>query len=294
MRQHLTAVDAAQTISSAGVDGAAIGSSELTFRPGSIKAGDYSFSIGSAGSTNLVLQTILAPLALAQGPSTVELRGGTHNPFAPPYDFLVRTLFPLVGKMGPEISGTLHCPGYYPAGGGHSLFTIAPCNELQPLELLERGPIVRQSVTATVAALSKSIGNREVLAITDFLDWDRSLGEVVSIERPSGPGNVVTVMIESAQLVEVFTGFGMKRVSAEKVGRRVAEEVRSYLKADVPVGPYLADQLVLWIAIAGSGAFRTVEPTMHTTTHLEIIQVFLEREIQCDQAGRAWEIRVGS
>src|ERR1700678_2402400 len=88
LRQHLTAVNAAAEICTAAVQSAAISSRELSFIPGKIRPGDYSFSIGSAGSTTLVLQTILPALLTAAGPSTIQLEGGTHNPHAPPIDFL--------------------------------------------------------------------------------------------------------------------------------------------------------------------------------------------------------------
>jgi RNA 3'-terminal phosphate cyclase (ATP) len=88
LRQHLTAVNAAATVCGASVEGAVISSRELSFTPGNVKAGEYTFSIGSAGSTTLVLQTVLPALLTADGPSSLTLEGGTHNPHAPPIDFL--------------------------------------------------------------------------------------------------------------------------------------------------------------------------------------------------------------
>jgi len=104
---------------------------------------------------------------------------------------------------------------------------------------------------------------------------------------------VVLVDIESDALTELFTGFGEKGVAAERVAEAVAAEVRAYLDAEVPVGPHLADQLVLWLAIAGGGRFRTVEPTAHTRTQCEVIRAFLGREVRIEAcAGSAWEVRV--
>src|SRR5215475_10595292 len=68
MRQHLTAVQAAARIGHARVSGDKIGSREITFTPGEVQPGEYSFAIGTAGSTMLVLQTILPPLLIASGP----------------------------------------------------------------------------------------------------------------------------------------------------------------------------------------------------------------------------------
>ena len=104
MRQHLTAVNAAAEIGRAEVAGAAIGSGELTFAPAQVAPGEYHFAVGTAGSTTLVLQTVLPALMIASGPSRLMLEGGTHNPFAPPYDFLSRVFLPRI------TSGPLRTP----------------------------------------------------------------------------------------------------------------------------------------------------------------------------------------
>ncbi|MGC4118346.1 MAG: RNA 3'-terminal phosphate cyclase [Myxococcales bacterium] len=162
MRQHLTAVEAAQAIGGAHVEGAAVRSGALTFTPGTVKPGSYTFSIGTAGSATLVLQTVLPALLRASGPSTLVLEGGTHNPLAPPFDFLARCFLPLVSSMGPRVTATLQQPGFYPAGGGRFTVEIAPAAKLAPLELVERGPIQRRLARALVAHLPPTIAHREL------------------------------------------------------------------------------------------------------------------------------------
>ena len=78
MRQHLTAVQAAARICNARVEGAAVGSREISFVPAAVQPGTYDFAIGTAGSTTLILQTVLPPLLLAPGPSRLTLEGGTQ------------------------------------------------------------------------------------------------------------------------------------------------------------------------------------------------------------------------
>ena len=126
LRQHLTAVNAAAQVCGGAVEGASVGSAALTFVPGTVRGGDYAFAIGTAGSTMLVLQTILLPLALADAPSTVEIEGGTHNPSAPPHDFMERAFLPLLRRMGVEVELELLRPGFYPAGGGKIRVRITP------------------------------------------------------------------------------------------------------------------------------------------------------------------------
>ena len=103
LRQHLTAVEAAEAVGCADVTGAVLGSQTLGFTPGPVTHGNYRFAVGTAGSATLVLQTVLPALLIASGPSTLTLEGGTHNPLAPPFDFLARCFMPLEHLQGNTI-----------------------------------------------------------------------------------------------------------------------------------------------------------------------------------------------
>src|SRR5579883_1362869 len=148
LRQHLTAVLAAAEVGGAEITGANLGSTSLTFSPGRVKAGDYRFAVGTAGSATLVLQTVLPALMLAEGASHVSIEGGTHNTAAPPFDFLDRSFLPLIGRMGPQIRLELDRYGFYPAGGGCIRATIEPTRQLAPLDLQMRGEITSRKVIA--------------------------------------------------------------------------------------------------------------------------------------------------
>lgn len=293
MRQHLTAVQAAAAVGQARVAGADVGSRELTFEPKAVRAGEYQFSVGTAGSATLVFQTVFPALALAAGRSTVAVEGGTHNPMAPPFDFLARAFLPLVARMGPRCEVVLERPGFFPAGGGRFRATIDPAAGFGRLDLRERGAIRGRRATASVAMLPRSIAERELEQVRERLNWDESALRIESIAKAVGPGNAVTVEIESEHLTELFTGFGERGVSAERVGSMVAEEAVDYLAAGVPVGRHLADQLLLPMALGEGGVFRTQRPTGHTRTHVELLRTFLSTDIQLRDVGeRAWEIDV--
>lgn len=126
------------------------------------------------------------------------------------------------------------------------------------------------------------------------MDWHPADGKLIRRDDATGPGNVVQVSLHCEALTEVYTAFGEKGVPGERVGHRLAEEVKAFLLADVPVGPHLADQLLLWCAIAGGGAFRTVEPTMHTRTQEEVITRFLDVRVGSQRDGNGWIYRVES
>jgi RNA 3'-terminal phosphate cyclase (ATP) len=294
MRQHLTAVSAAAAICNGRAVGAAVGSTDLTFEPGKVVPGDYTFAIGTAGSTTLVLQTILPSLLTARGPSTVTLEGGTHNPLAPPYEFLARAYLPLVNRMGPRVEATLERAGFAPGGGGRLRIVIMPAVNLAGFDLLERGAITHRSARALVANLPHNIGDRERKTVHERLGWDKSLTEVVELRDVVGPGNVLLIEIGSEQVTEVFSGFGSRGTSAEQVAENAVRPVSEYLATDVPVGEYLADQLLLPLALAGRGSFRTLPLSLHATTHIELIRKFLEVRVTTESDGAAAQfVRIG-
>ena len=134
-RQHLTAVEAAQRVSDADVSDVEIGSTSLEFHPGKTRPGEYRFAIGTAGSTTLVLQTVLPPLMLADASSHLVLEGGTHNPLAPPYEFLAKAYLPLLGQLGPTVLAESCQPGFYPVGGGHFEVSIKPLRRVASLRI---------------------------------------------------------------------------------------------------------------------------------------------------------------
>ncbi len=281
-RQHLTAVNAAAQVGSAAVQGAALGSTELIFAPQRVTPGEYRFSVGTAGSATLVLQTVLPALLTASGPSTLHLEGGTHNPFAPPYDFLAEAFLPCIRRMGPQVSTALVRPGFYPAGGGRFDVTVEPAKRLERLEILERGALKRRRARAIVAGLPRHIADRELKTVRDMLAWDRRALEVEELTDSDGPGNALLLVLESEHVTEVFTGFGRRGVAAELVAKRVVKEVRRYLSSDVPVGEHLADQLLLPMALAGGGAFKTLVPSRHTTTSIDVIKSFLDVDVRVE------------
>lgn len=293
LRQHLTAVEAARAISGAEVIGGTLGSQGLEFRPGPVTPGQYRFAVGTAGSATLVLQTVLPPLLMASGPSTLTLEGGTHNPFAPPFDFLARCFVPVVQRMGPRIELQLHRPGFFPAGGGRFEARIIPVERLNPIELLDAGEIKVRRARAILSKLPAQIGERELAVVREQLGWAQEECAVETVVNPVGPGNALLLEIGTENIAAVFTAFGERGRSAEEVGRSAAASAISWLAAAVPVDEHLADQLLLPFALAGGGSFRTTEPSSHTTTNAAIIEQFLPVTIQCGCTGdRTWKIAV--
>jgi RNA 3'-terminal phosphate cyclase (ATP) len=291
MRQHLTAVKASAEICGAELQGDSIGSSRLVFRPGAVRPGAYDFSVGTAGSTTLVLQTVLPPLLMADGKSSLTFEGGTHNPHAPPFDFLARAFLPLVSRLGPDITAVLERPGFYPAGGGRMSIDIHPVRSLARLELLERGEIRQRRARALVANLPRHIGERECQQLRKRTSWEEECCQVEFASDSRGPGNVFLVEVEAEHVTEVFVGFGEIGRKAEQVANQAIDELRRYLAAGVPVGEHLADQLIVPLALSaafgeGGGTFRTLGLSRHSQTNCEIVRQFLDVRIDAAEHGR--------
>lgn len=274
MRQHLTAVEAACAIGGATCEGASVGASELVFTPGRVVPGQYRFAVGTAGSTSLVLQTVLMPLLLADAPSRLVLEGGTHNMMAPPFEFLERVFLPLVNRMGPRISARLVRHGFFPRGGGRIEVEIAPA-PLAPIDCVERGALRSVSATALFAALPFNIADREIETARRLLpDWPEEAFAVRQLPDEQGPGNALLLEAAFEHATEIVTGFGKLGVSAESIARTAAQRMAGFLASDAFAGPYLADQLLLPFALARGGCFTTVKPSQHARTAAEVIERF--------------------
>jgi len=282
MRQHLTAVDAAVQVGGAEVQGAFIGSKKLIFKPGTIRSGQFKFCIGSAGSVTLVLQTVLPALMLATGKSELFLEGGTHNPFAPPWDFLAKTFLPVVNRMGVTIKTELSQYGFYPEGGGRFRVNIDPAKKLNGIDLTERGEVNHRVVRALVANLPSSIGHRECKVVAEKMGWTKESMRVEEIKNASGPGNALIIEIGSELVTEIVTGFGERGVTTETIAANTASEAKRYLESDVPVGVHLADQLMIPFALAKSGSYVTMSLSRHSHTNLQVISSFLDTKISVE------------
>lgn len=283
LHQHLTAVNASAQISGAEVKGNKLASAELFFKPQTIIPGNYQFDIGSAGSCTLVLQTLLPALIIAEDKSRLTLIGGTHNPYAPPYDFMEKVFVPTINKIGPTIRIELKKPGFYPAGGGKIAVSVKPSRALGKIDLTERGKVLRKSARAIVADLPRTIARRELLVIRDKMGLPEHSLTSVEEANSSGPGNVVTIEVVSEKMTELFTGFGARGVRAEQVAANAVGEAKEYIRSKAPVGKYLADQLLVLIAVAGKGIFRTLPLSDHAQTNIEVIKKFVDIDFEIEE-----------
>ncbi|MGL4419735.1 MAG: RNA 3'-terminal phosphate cyclase [Gemmataceae bacterium] len=282
--QHLACVKAAATISRATYKGGHIGSETLVFEPGTVRSGDYTFPVGTAGATALVLHTVALPLALRTAlNSTVTITGGTHVRAAPSYHFLEWTWAKFLAKLGIRIQMQLHRPGFYPRGGGSITAQIEPALVVRPFHSLEAPTASTAFGMSAVASLPESVAARQAEQLRRDLKQAGLESHIVEEVWDNGPGTVAAVSLRQFDPPPAFVALGEKGVPAEKVAAAAVEELGEFLAAKATVDPHMADQLVLPLALAtGPSAFRTSCVTEHLITNCKTIQQFLPMQFEID------------
>ncbi len=293
--QHLTCIKAAREISSATVAGATLGSQTLEFEPGQIQPGDYSFDVTTAGSVSLVFHTLFLPLSLAQSPSRVTIRGGTHVNWSPSYEFLEDQWLLYLRKIGFEISIRLEKAGYYPHGGGVIKARIEPAGQISPLILLNRGEL--RAITGRVffSNLKTNIAERQVAQAEKLLAAHGLSPEIEIREYPApspGTGTHLHAAFDNAS--GSCTALGEKRISAEKVASSSAEAICNYIDSGAALDRFIADQLILPLSLAsGESAFTCEEVSQHLRTNVAIVQMFLPVKVEVDgEIGSPGTVRI--
>ncbi len=283
-RQHLSCVEAACKISGGECDGAALGSMTLEFRPGAVRGGDFYFDIGSAGSASLVVQTVLPALFMTDAPSTVTVTGGTHNPLAPPFDFVHEAFLPVVRSLGFGCDASLLKHGFFPAGGGKMTFRIEPSrgDARRAINLCTPHESRRINARIYLARLPDHIARRqEKLLVHSPLDI--AAVEHVRVTDSNGPGNCVMVSLCGAARTTVFTAFGMRGRPSERVVEEVLNMTAAFLKSGAAVDRFLADQLLIYMALSGGGRYTTNELSNHLLTNTETIKKFLPVDFKTEK-----------
>jgi RNA 3'-terminal phosphate cyclase (ATP) len=286
--QHLMAVRAAAELGRAEVRGDAVGSRELTFRPGEIEPRDLSFDIGTAGATSLVLHTLFLPLALrAERAVRLTLTGGTFNDKAPSFPFLERTWAPYMTAMGLPVTVAMPSAGFYPIGGGRLEAWIEPARRPRAVVWTDRPPLGAIRGVAGVANLpGRDIAQRMAgRAVERLAEAGFAAAEIAPAEWPGrGRGAAIALAVEHGPYVSTFVGLGERGKPAEVVADEAVAELVAYERADGAVDPHSADQLLLPLALAeGRSVYTVSEVTEHLRTNARTTRAFLDRPIRIDE-----------
>jgi RNA 3'-terminal phosphate cyclase (ATP) len=284
--QHLQALLAAQEICAATVEGAAKGSLQARFIPGEARGGHYRFDIGTAGATSLVLHTLYLPLSRCHQPSPVQIRGGTHVLWSPTYEHLTDAWLPCLRAMGLKLQLTLLRAGFYPHGGGELVARIDPVAAIQPLRLTSRGTLQEVRVFSAHTNLKDEVARRQARAAEHLLRQAGLQPVVEASHLPSLSRNTICAVTGSFQHTQVcYSAVGERGKRAEQVAEEACRAFLAFLRTDATVDEYLADQLLLPMALASGPSFmRTPQVTQHLLSNIATIQKFLPAVIHLSGA----------
>jgi RNA 3'-phosphate cyclase len=293
--QHLMCVRAASTISNGNYKGGSVGSAVLYFEPGTVKPGKYTFSIGTAGATSLVLHTIYLPLALrCDQPGEIIITGGTHNQHAPCYHFLETTWAAYMGRLGIKVELEMIRPGFYPRGGGEIRAIIHPCSRMNGLTLTSCPELTTAGGFSAYSGLPESVGRKQARRLSVRLK-SQSVESHIPIEEweAANPGTVAAIIFRQAPVPSLFFGLGERGKPAEAVADEAADEAIAFRDAKCPVDLHSADQLLLPMVFSPDASeYRTSEVTRHLTTNIETVRKFVDRMIEVDgeerEPGTVW------
>jgi RNA 3'-terminal phosphate cyclase (ATP) len=310
--QHLTALRALAHISQAEVEKDHLRSTELRFRPRSLpQSGGYSFDVGefaqggSAGSVTLIFQALFLPLCFAQGNSRLELTGGTHVAWSPPYDYLAEVYLPTLSKLGFQADCCLKRWGFYPVGGGRMLAEVRGARKngeirelgemgdqpsrlpegkapaLQPLTLKERGNLIRVHGRAVASNLPSHIPQRMANRARNLLAERGLHAQIEPLRvRGAGPGAGIFLTAEYENSLAGFSSIGERGKPSEKVAEEAVDRFTAFDSRRGAVDRHLADQLLLPMALAGGRSEMTVSViSQHLITNAHIIRQFTDAQI---------------
>jgi RNA 3'-terminal phosphate cyclase (ATP) len=281
---QLASVRAAGAVCSARYKGATVRSSVLYFEPGELKNGTYTFGIGTAGATGLVLHTVYLPLALrGTGESLVTITGGTHVTHSPCYHFNQVTWAGYLRKVGIEVDLEMTRPGFYPRGGGEIRAVIRPTPRVRGFTLTAAPELTTAGGFSAVADLPDSVSKRQARRLVHRMKQIGVESHIPEEMWENGPSTVAALIFRQAVVPTLFFGLGERGKPAERVADEAADQAIEYRAAGCPVDPHSADQIVLPLAFSpDSSEYRVSEVTRHLLTNIDVIRRFVDRDIKCD------------
>lgn len=290
-KQHLTCVEGVCAVCGGDSRGAEVGSTALDFKPGEIRAGDYRCDIGSAGSASLVIQTVMPVLFCAGGSSRIAVTGGTHNAWAPPFDFIKESFLPAIAARGFKAESRLTRYGFFPAGGGEIVFEVWPKQEgtgggIELCELIANPKISARIYTSKLPI--HITDKQRKLLLSSGLNFETV--EHIEVKDSISAGNCVVIRLIGDNRTTVFTGFGSRGKPSEKVINEVVSEARDYLNSGAAIDHYLADQLLIYMAMRKAGRFTTNELSSHLTTNIEVIKKFLPADFAVEKQHNYYKV----
>ncbi len=273
--QHITGIRACAKICGAEVVGDERGCTEIIFKPGKIRGGNYKFDVGTAGAISLVLQTLVLPSIHADAEINMEITGGTHVRWSPSYDYFQHIFCDFLKKVGIEIFVEIGQYGFYPKGGGKVFVNIKPCKEFKKLDLIERGEFKRIDAWSIASENLKkaNVAERQVKGAKNFLN-EKFENENILYVPSKSTGSAIHIHAHYENCKIGASSLGEIGKPAEAVGKECAELFKKQINSDACLDEWMADQILPYLAFA-TGRVSVSEVTKHCLTNIWVIEKFL-------------------
>ncbi len=278
--QHLAAVNAMSIICNAKVSGNTIGSTELSFEPGEIRAGNHTFDIGTAGSATLLSQTLIPMLAHAAARSGITIKGGTHVMKSPSFEYFKHSFIPNIRKLGANVEVEMKNPGFYPQGGGEVVLHISP-SKFRPYEFLGLGQHNKTTAHLLSANLPTHVIEREEKRLKENFKGVIDVTKT-NYAKNQSTGNAITIIGEYENYCIGADGLGQIGKPAENVAGEILAAYEEEAVQDAP-DHNLVDQLMLYVALAGKGKIKYGALSNHAKTNIYTISKMAGIELKIDE-----------
>ncbi|WP_229110652.1 RNA 3'-terminal phosphate cyclase [Halapricum desulfuricans] len=274
--QHLAAVELLAEYCDADLEGAALGSEALVFEPGDMRRHTLSADIETAGSVTLLLDTVLPLATVLDDPLTVTATGGTDVKWSPPVAYLRHVKLPLLARFGLDAELEVDRVGFYPKGGGEVTLRLS-LSSLSPIDLGARGSLRAVDVYSTASAdlEASDVADRQADRVFERLgETGVPPGErTVRYAETRSTGSSLVVRARYDRTLAGFDALGEPGRPSEAVADLAVEDFEQFRETDAAVDRHMADQLLVFLAIAG-GRVVVPERTDHVRTHRSVLSEF--------------------
>jgi RNA 3'-phosphate cyclase len=284
--QHLAGVKVSGEMCKAKIRGMKIGSTNLEFIPSSHDFSDKEVDIGTAGSVQLLLQTITPAMIFSDKPVTLKIKGGTAGLGAPTAEYTKFVIFPMLGKLGfsPPRMEILK-QGFYPRGGGVVQVKFFPTTQLKSVRLVECGEVINIRGFSIAGNLPLSVAERQSKTIKKVLSDNGFNAEIESSNvQTFSAGTSATIFAECQNTILGADEIGKIGKRAERVGKDTAKSLVSSIKSGKAFDKCMSDQIIPFIALAKGRSEITVEDfTEHVKTNMLVTEKILDVEFEIDE-----------
>ncbi|GAB1605497.1 RNA 3'-terminal phosphate cyclase-like [Argonauta hians] len=284
--QHMTGIKLINAMCNGRLEGATIGSTEITFYPATIQSGQYEADTQTAGSVCLLMQAAVPCMVYGNGTTELRLVGGTNADMAPQIDYQILVFKPVAAKFGLFFDCDIQRRGYYPKGGGEVYVRSRPVKHLKPVKMTDVGQVTNIYCRSFVSGqlppkVAKLMADNARMTLRQKMDNIPIKVDLVKEPNPNPASGIILVAETTTGCILAGSALGKKGRSAEDVGYEAASSLLDNIFHGGCVDDYLQDQLIILMALAkGKSCIRCGPLTLHTETAIHVARQLTQAKFE--------------